>query len=584
MNRVNMGALLLVLLAIGGTCQVFARDFQFAVVGDTRPPLGTSSYANFELLVGRINASNPDLLVNLGDLIYGYGSFNPARSWDRYAEVVAKIRCPYYQVPGNHDIFSADAEKLYVERFQKLYYSFDHQDVHFVILDTTERAKWGYVSDRQLAWLKEDLAASSPRATYVFMHFPLWDLSRSRVDEEYHAFWLRELHPLFRRYNVKAVFAGHVHSYGPTQEIDGIKYFITGGGGAELREWYEDYGGRHHFMLVHVRGDSFDYRIVTDRAVLTEEQADVHRNQQFADEYSNHAILSYEQVRQELQAQIAISLRNPREIELIGSAHWKFPRKLFDLDPEALTVRLAPGESKTYRFTLKVLEAGSLDAPFPRLEFRLSSGQVETVFSREVVFRRHLTIPPVPRRLNVDGRLEDWSLTEPVLLFDSHSAQPAAEVYLAYDPQYLYVAAKVRNETPVNDHAGHMIFLNDTFIVAFDLENGGRQLEFSRSSNGVTVYDRARGQQVYVPGNGLEVSIVDNPKGYTTYEIALPGGLLKPLSLTAGSTFGMDLGVKDVDPSGERRLIQLSPGIGPAGVDEVEQNQLHFAAVVLGGR
>jgi hypothetical protein len=49
----------------------WAADFEFAVIGDTRPRFDSESSQPFESLIAKINGLKPALVVNLGDLIYG---------------------------------------------------------------------------------------------------------------------------------------------------------------------------------------------------------------------------------------------------------------------------------------------------------------------------------------------------------------------------------------------------------------------------------------------------------------------------------------------------------------------------------
>ena len=126
----------LMLLALASV-RVSAGDFEFVVIGDTRPRFESESFRPFEGLIGKINALNPDLVVNLGDLIYGYGHVSKEKQWDKYEAVRKTVRPPYYQLPGNHDTHSKAARTIYGRRFGKFYQSFDHGDCHFVLLDNT---------------------------------------------------------------------------------------------------------------------------------------------------------------------------------------------------------------------------------------------------------------------------------------------------------------------------------------------------------------------------------------------------------------------------------------------------------------
>ena len=164
--------LVIPLLLALASVPVSAGDFQFVVIGDTRPRFESESFRPFEGLITKINALKPALVVNLGDLIYGYGPASKEKQWDKYEAVIKTVQVPYYQVPGNHDTHSKDARRIYGRRFGKFYQSFDYGDCHFVLLDNTEDERWGYLGPAQLEWLRNDLKQTQARAVFVFLHFP----------------------------------------------------------------------------------------------------------------------------------------------------------------------------------------------------------------------------------------------------------------------------------------------------------------------------------------------------------------------------------------------------------------------------
>ena len=248
------------------TGAVAATNFTFVVIGDTRPRFESENFRTFEALIPRINAAKPGCIINLGDLIYGYGPLRKEKQWNRYEQVIKNLEAPYYQVPGNYE-------------------SFDRGGCHFVLLNNCEDGRWGSMGPDELAWLKRDLHSTSAEKVFVFMHFPVWE--PERVAAKYHLLWRDTLHPLFRASRVKAVFGGHAHCYGPTRELDGIRYFVSGGGGAELRPEYRRAGGEHHFMKVTVAEGGFDVRVVTERAQLTDVEADLMGGFLFAEKYSS---------------------------------------------------------------------------------------------------------------------------------------------------------------------------------------------------------------------------------------------------------------------------------------------------------
>ena len=80
---------------------------------------------------------------------------------------------PVYNTIGNHEIFGWNrndeeilnhqeyGKKMYENRIGDRYYSFDHKDWHFIVLDAMSRScndeYMGKVEDDQVEWLKKDL-------------------------------------------------------------------------------------------------------------------------------------------------------------------------------------------------------------------------------------------------------------------------------------------------------------------------------------------------------------------------------------------------------------------------------------------
>ena len=131
----------------------------------------------------------------------------------------------------------------------------------------------------QLDWLRESLARSRARWKIVMFHHPThtptvgakrflfipWDEGRvreARLD--------RQLSPIFRQGGVDVVFAGHNHFYARMRPQEGIRYFVSGGGGRSIYEFKEDAGyvvtGGAFFHFVHVRltPDRFEYYVIDE--------------------------------------------------------------------------------------------------------------------------------------------------------------------------------------------------------------------------------------------------------------------------------------------------------------------------------
>ena len=69
-----------------------------------------------------------------------------------------------------------------------------------------------------------------------------------------------DLHQLFLKTKVKAVFAGDDHRY-DRREKDGILYLISGGGGAPLAS-FKERGGYFHYVWISVQKGRIEGEVV----------------------------------------------------------------------------------------------------------------------------------------------------------------------------------------------------------------------------------------------------------------------------------------------------------------------------------
>src|SRR4029077_8885067 len=85
----------------------------------------------------------------------------------------------------------------------------------------------------QTAWIERELIAArqDPAVHHIFvvMHHPPFSISLHGGALDLRERWT----PLFEKYQVSAVFSGHDHVY-ERAEHNGIRYFVSGGGGAPL--------------------------------------------------------------------------------------------------------------------------------------------------------------------------------------------------------------------------------------------------------------------------------------------------------------------------------------------------------------
>jgi hypothetical protein len=131
----------------------------------------------------------------------------------------------------------------------------------------------------QLEWLRSALARSRARWKIVIFHHPThtpsvgaktflfipWGEGRARevrLD--------RQLAPLLKQGGVDVVLAGHNHFYARMRPQDGIRYFVSGGGGRSIYEFKGDSeyvaagGAFFHFVHVRLTPERFEYYVIDE--------------------------------------------------------------------------------------------------------------------------------------------------------------------------------------------------------------------------------------------------------------------------------------------------------------------------------
>ncbi len=558
-------------------------DFEFVVIGDTRPRFESENFGVFEGLIRKINALRPAFTINLGDLIYGYGPRPKAGQWDKYQQVIRQFAGPYYQLPGNHDTYSAGARRLYAQRFGKFYESFDYGDGHFVLLDNGEDGQWGKLGPVELEWLRNDLRSTRASSIFVFMHYPTWE--EDRVVPKYHVFWRDTLHPLFRQAKVKAVFGGHFHCYGPSREFDGIRYFITGGGGAELRPAYRDAGGEHHFVKVRVSGGRFDVRVVTNRRELQDVDADLMGGFLFAEQ--NTSRIGIVRGSQDLRkgVRFSLQLQNPYAGILSGTATWNVDPNQFEMEPRKSVIHVAGGGTIRLPFTFRALgDSMALDA-MPWVQFDLSAGPRRHRFHRVLLFLQSLVAGVRPKPPVIDGSLTDWAGVPSLRVGTGEST---AVVRAAHSPDTLYLAFDVPvSDGPLSDDS----VFSDALQVGFarrsgSTDFGGETLRIGvEGSDGTPqVGDRTPGRRFGAPLPGVKAA-VRRDGSRRMFELAIPDRLLGradaggTTSVVMSLSYPLPAGATNPEQAGEPSPNSLAYQVRYGGDVLVP---VHFVELVLG--
>lgn len=223
-------------------------QFTFAVLGDTR-----TQHAIHQAVVARIVAQGPDFVLHTGDLV---ARGHSAGDWATFFEIERELmaRAPLFPTPGNHEGNSP----LYFDLFHlpgnERWYAFDYGPARFVCLQVDGIADFRPGSE-QYAWLRDTLATNTQPWLFVAFHVPPYSSARNGLENEVR----QALVPLFERYGVDMVFNSHRHNY-ERNEVNGITYVVTGGGGAPLYAMQEReptqaaFAMAYHFVLVEVDG------------------------------------------------------------------------------------------------------------------------------------------------------------------------------------------------------------------------------------------------------------------------------------------------------------------------------------------
>ena len=237
--------------------QSIEPPFQFALIGDSRD--GEKVYTQ---LMKSLLERKAHFIIHLGDMI----SKPHEKEWQTFFEISKQITLPFFPVAGNHDVGTTTlGEEIYRKQFSlpegKTYYAFRVGGILFVILDS-EKGR-GRILKEQWSWLEGVLSSSQEKSKFVSIHRPLFlpmdSLKTGRAMDRY-PLERDDLHQLFLKTKVKAVFQGDDHRY-DRREQDGILYVISGGGGAPLTS-FKERGGYFHYVWISVQRGNREGEVV----------------------------------------------------------------------------------------------------------------------------------------------------------------------------------------------------------------------------------------------------------------------------------------------------------------------------------
>ncbi len=267
----------------------------FAVFSDRT---GLHYPGRLQTAVEKINQSNPDFVVSVGDQIEGYTRDLEVldRQWSEFDTLIGELGSRYFKIPGNHDFSNHVMAEYYNNRHGRDYYYFVFKDVLFLCLNTQDpppekpvdkekqMTDWmqsmvesvkhdpqkgidavqetlknyskshgnAAISDTQAEYFRAVIdRQKNVKWTFVFMHMPAWD----------EAYECENFKKIARALNGRSytVFAGHEHRY-RLETVSGNSYYRLGPTAAIPRDKTSEC--EHQFMIVDFKGATPRMKVV----------------------------------------------------------------------------------------------------------------------------------------------------------------------------------------------------------------------------------------------------------------------------------------------------------------------------------
>jgi len=197
---------------------------------------GTQAQRDVAAAIVRMGKASPfDLGITFGDNFYpsGMTGTDDPRWRDWWEALYGPLGITFYPSLGNHEWYSDDgaaAEIAYRSPswvFPSPYYTFTAGPVQFFVVDTTE------ISEEQVVWLDKAVGSSKTRWKVVYGHHPIFAPERNAKAGAYMRYMQERLWPVIRG-RVDAYLCGHQHAMAHMDARDGVRFFMSGGGGAPL--------------------------------------------------------------------------------------------------------------------------------------------------------------------------------------------------------------------------------------------------------------------------------------------------------------------------------------------------------------
>jgi hypothetical protein len=227
---------------------------------------------------GKLIDSIPGTVFTLGDHAYPSGTADQFR--DCYEPRWGKVKSRTRPAPGNHDLLTSNG-KAYFDYFgeaagpdRRGFYSYDLGKWHIVSLNSAIPAD---NKSKQLEWLRKDLIEHHTTCTLAYWHIPVFSSGPHGADIITSGHML-DVWKVLYQFGADIIVNGHDHDYerfapqdpdGREDRARGIREFVVGTGGAELRDFDDPVanselrvGGVYGVLKLTLRSNGYDWEFV----------------------------------------------------------------------------------------------------------------------------------------------------------------------------------------------------------------------------------------------------------------------------------------------------------------------------------
>ena len=185
-------------------------------------------------LLSELEASDVDLVIHLGDLTCGGGSFDMPHNEFLQSLIethagFSNLSMPTYALPGNHDCLPGGRDWALFEGLWGLEpglgQTIDTPQARLILLNAQGHSQdqidpnlphdpvYGWVNELEMARLEADLASSDGRPVFVFIHQLLLPWGGSQPWKDFYGVKnATDVRSILQKYSdVRGVFQGHAH-------------------------------------------------------------------------------------------------------------------------------------------------------------------------------------------------------------------------------------------------------------------------------------------------------------------------------------------------------------------------------------